>query len=442
MSNHTPHDSWDFWPGKAVCGTSGRRAAVSLPALGLGALLLFALASACARAAEFAPGGAVLCVPKAAAAVQLALPLAPDTAGDKSAANCRLVEIGGSAQPVPAALVVGPGDEGSAGPLYLTATLPPLSEPRQRRFRLESAGASAKLDTAFRFRDLDPQRILLEEEGRPVLVYNHGVITNEKIPKSDARRSRACFVHPIYGLWGEVLTESFPRDHYHHHGLFWAWPHVRIEGKEYDLWVYNNIRQRFVRWLARQTSPVAAVLGVENGWFVDGHQVMTERIWLRVYRPAGESRAIDVQMCFIPLEHPITLCGAEGKSYGGLNLRYAPRPQKETLITVPSGKSREDLPDTPLAWADLTARFAGAPEPSGAAIFVDPGHPDFPPTWLTRHYGILCVGWPGVKPRTFPPGKPICLNYRVWIHKHALEPEQIQEAFDAYATARRAAWQP
>ncbi len=408
--------------------------------VGLAALWLWAVASAWACAGQASARGPILRVPQAKAAVPLALALPPGTAA-ASGGNLRLVESGGSAHAVPAAAVVGPAEDGSAGPLYLAATLPP-SQPRERQFRLEAAAASGPANSPFGFRDLDPQRIALEEDGRPVLVYNHGVITNEKIPKSDARRSRACFVHPIYGLWGEVLTESFPRDHYHHHGLFWAWPHVYIEGKEYDLWVYNNIRQRFVRWLARQTSPVAAVLGVENGWFVDQRQVMTERIWLRVFRPAGDSRAIDVDMCFIPLDHPITLCGAEGKSYGGLNLRYAPRPEKETLITVPGGKTREDLPDTPLAWADLTARFAGAPERSGAAIFVDPGHPDFPPTWLTRHYGILCVGWPGVKPRTFAPGRPIRLSYRVWIHKHALEPEQIQEAFDAYAAARRATWQP
>jgi len=28
--------------------------------------------------------------------------------------------------------------------------------------------------------------------------------------------------------------------------------------------------------------------------------------------------------------------------------------------------------------------------------YIHPSHPDFPPTWLTRHYGCLCVGWPGV----------------------------------------------
>jgi len=304
-----------------------------------------------------------------------------------------------------------------------------------RRFRVEAA--VKKNDApAFRFREIDDKSLELLDGDKPVLVYNHGVITNEKIPKNDLRRSRACFVHPIYGLNGEVLTESFPKDHWHHHGLFWAWPHVSIEGKQYDLWVYNNIQQRFVRWICRQSGPVAALLAAENGWFVGDKKVMIERVWLRVYKAAGGERSIDVELVFIPVDKPITLLGAEGKSYGGINLRYAPR--TNTVITVPTGRSKEDLPDTPLAWADLTAQFAGAPGPSGAALFVHPKHPDFPPTWLTRHYGILCIGWPGVKPKTFPPGEPIRMDYRMWIHQSAAELADLQEAFDAYGAAGKA----
>ena len=61
--------------------------------------------------------------------------------------------------------------------------------------------------------------------------------------------------------------------------------------------------------------------------------------------------------------------------------------EKDSTITVPAGTSAKDLPDTPLPWADLTCKFAGAKQPSGAAIFIPRDHPDYPPTWLTRHYG-------------------------------------------------------
>jgi hypothetical protein len=177
-------------------------------------------------------------------------------------------------------------------------------------------------------------------------------------------------------------------------------------------------------------------LAVENGWFIGDKKVMIERVWLRAFRPAGGSRSIDVELTLIPVDKPITLRGAEGKSYGGINLRYAPR--KDTVITVPSGRTKEDLPDTRLAWADLTAKFAGAPGPSGAAILVHPKHPDFPPPWLTRHYGILCCGYPGVKGKTFAPGEPVRLDYRVWIHKSAVEVADLQRAFEAYGAGKYA----
>ena len=116
-----------------------------------------------------------------------------------------------------------------------------------------------------------------------------------------------------------------------------------------------------------------------------------------------------------------------------MTLRYAPA--KETIITTPDGRTREDLSIARLPWADLSAQFAGAPAMSGAAIFIDPAHPNYPPEWLTRHYGCLCVGWPGVKEQIFPPGKPIHCRYRVWIHRSAHQAAQLAAAYQDYRRA-------
>jgi hypothetical protein len=206
----------------------------------------------------------------------------------------------------------------------------------------------------------------------------------------------------------------------------------------HDLWGDKKIRQRFVRWIARETGPVAAVLAVENGWFVGEKKVMVERVWLRTFAASDTSRAIDIDFAFVPVDKPITLKGAGGKSYGGLTVRFNVQKKIRPRITVPAGVAKDDLPDTPLEWADLTSTFPGATEPSGAAVFIPPDHPDFPPTWLTRHYGPLCVGWPGVKGRTFQPGKPICLSYRIWIHNSAAGPAELKRAYEAYKAAAAA----
>jgi len=419
----------------------GRRFRASLWAH---ALVLSAAVCACAvlHAAEPA---AVLVVPASNAVVHVGAVLPPEVKAARLGA-WQLVEVGQPATAIPAQMAAAVAADGTAqeGRVQLVASIPPRQGAEEiRKFRLRPVGASAgDKGAGFRFQDVSDVSLGLWEGETPVLVYNHGMVTVERVPAKDSRRTRACYIHPLWGLQGEVLTDDAPGDHTHHRGVFWAWPHITIDGREYDLWVYNNIKQKFVGWLAREAGPVAATLGVENGWFVGDKKVMIERVWMRTYRAGASERALDIEFTLTPVDKPVTLVGAPGKSYGGLNARYAPR--EKTLITVPSGPTKQDLPDTPLAWADLTAKFKdqNARSPSGAAVFVDPGHPDYPPTWLTRHYGILCVGWPGVKGKTFEPDKPIRLCYRIWIHKSAADTETLKDAYDAYAAGHKAEWKP
>jgi hypothetical protein len=302
----------------------------------------------------------------------------------------------------------------------------------RREFAAVTIGAAAQTAsrTRFRFEAVSDKSLGLWEGDRPVLVYNHGVISKPEVPGA---RSRSTYVHPLYGLDGEILTDDFPKDHIHHRGLHWAWPHIKIAAEEYDLWSLRGIRYEFQRWLGRETKSNMAVLGVENGWFTGDKKVMQESVWLRAYPASTGGRSIDVDLTWTPVDQPITLWGAEGKSYGGLTLRFAPR--SKTIITVPTGRTSEDLVVTRLPWADLSGDLRGADQLSGAAVLVHPGHPDHPPTWMTRHYGMLAVGWPGVTPQTFPSGKPFSCRYRIWVHRGAPEAAEIQNVYKAYCAS-------
>ncbi len=317
----------------------------------------------------------------------------------------------------------------SASDAALVTTLPPRQWREQpRRFELRPKPDSQPSEGArFRFSPVNEDSLLLWEGADRVMVYNHGMLLAEGAPED---RRRSSYVHPIFGLDGEVLTDDFPKDHYHHRGLFWTWPHVKVGGEEFDLWTIKGIRQRFERFLVQHTASTGATLAVENGWFVEDRKVMRERIWFRVY-PANESgRCIDVDCFWIPTDRPVSLAGAAGKSYGGMTLRFAPR--TDTRITTTLGSENKDLAMTHLPWADFSARFEGRDAFSGAALFVADDHPDYPPTWLTRHYGALCLGWPGVEAQTFPPSKPIHCRYRVWVHRDAPAKQTVEDAYEAY----------
>lgn len=284
--------------------------------------------------------------------------------------------------------------------------------------------------TGFQLKDIDEKSIGLWENGQPVLVYNTGL---RSLPGNPAAGRRSSYVHPLYGLNGEILTDDFPPDHYHHHGLFWGWPHVKIGKRDYDLWKMRGIRIDIQRWITQQAEGNRAVLSLENGWFVGDRRVMKEVVTLKVHPRTAEGREIDIRFQWTPTENAITLGGAEGKGYGGLTLRFAPR--KETTITVPSGQTKEDLLSTRLPWADLSAKFQDASSASGAALMVDPEHPNFPPYWMTREYGVLAVGWPGDEPRTLGAGETVDCSYRVWIHNGSPTAAEIQHQYDAFRRA-------
>lgn len=273
----------------------------------------------------------------------------------------------------------------------------------------------------FRFAAVDDGALGLWEGDRPVLVYNHGVRTKAGVP---ADRRRSSYVHPLYGLDGEVLTDDFPKDHYHHRGLYWAWPHVRVGDTEHDLWMLRGVRHQFERFVERQAGADAAVLAVENGWYVGPRRVVREEVRFRVAPADATGRVIDVELRWTALKDPVTLRGAAGKGYGGLSLRFAPR--RETVITTADGRQPKDLNRTRLAWADLTARFEGARSPSGIAVLVGRQHPNSPPTWITRHYGFLGVGWPGVQAGVLPVGQAVTCTYRLWIHRGPADVQRLK----------------
>ena len=55
---------------------------------------------------------------------------------------------------------------------------------------------------------------------------------------------------------------------------------------------------------------------------------------------------------------------------------------------------------------------------------------------MTRAYGLLAVGWPGVKSQTLESGKTITCSYGVWIHRGRVDAAKIQSVYDAFSADR------
>jgi len=56
--------------------------------------------------------------------------------------------------------------------------------------------------------------------------------------------SRSNYLHPVFGLDGEILTEDFPTDHLHHRGIFWTWHQLWHDSLRLsDSWMCENFSQ-------------------------------------------------------------------------------------------------------------------------------------------------------------------------------------------------------
>ncbi len=302
----------------------------------------------------------------------------------------------------------------------------PASEERTLRFRLVRVAAQPV--PAFRLAEAEERCLHVTEGDRRVVTYNFGMMLPEGVP---ADRRRSSYVHPLYGLDGEQLSDDFPRDHYHHRGLFWAWPRCKAGDRAFDVWALTGGEQRFERWLGREAGSVCAVFGVENGWYVGNRKLVKETVWLRVW-PAGDvGRAVDVDLTFEALDEPVEILGAAGKGYGGLGLRFAPR--TDTVIMIEEGRQSGDSNMKRSHWADFSARFGGRQAFSGAAIFEEPGNPGTPNGWTLRPYGYIGLNWPGLQPYVLQPGQPIRERYRLWLHRGDFGAGQVLQAYQAFA---------
>jgi hypothetical protein len=283
------------------------------------------------------------------------------------------------------------------------------------------------------------QMQFIEDSGRGTLTLRDGrnnVLTycfaDQLKEGIDPQYVRSCYIHPLFSLDGAALTDDFPKDHLHHHGVFWTWPVVKTRGQDTQTWhpASPSLRQQFVGWLKREAKKEAAALGVENVWKLDGREIVAREIVNLEVHPADRfGRAIDLELRLEAVGGPLGLQGApdQNKGYGGLCLRGV-EIFKGATLTTDQGIQKEDAVNTSFRWADLSTRDLGV------AVFVSSDHPGFPVAWLIRnsYAGVLNPSWPGLKPAVLQPGKPVVLRYRLYIHRGDAAAGGVREAYRRY----------
>jgi hypothetical protein len=264
------------------------------------------------------------------------------------------------------------------------------------------------------WKDLGDGRVELSEGGKPALVYNYGPQLRQGAPEN---KRRCCYIFPVYTPAGISILDDFPKDHWHHRGLFWSWPVVEAGGKTYDLWMNFTVTERLGRSPVTAAGARQARLETENFWQADGKDLVREDLRMTVFPAEGSAREMDVELTWTALNEPVTLKGSreEGKSYGGFSARFADR--ESTVVRADGQVLAKDEDRNPRGWAELEGVYGG--KRALFRITPDPKDLGAPYQWCLRHYGFIGASFPGRTDTedgyTLHPGKPLTLRFRVRI---------------------------
>lgn len=283
----------------------------------------------------------------------------------------------------------------------------------------------------------------ISDGGKPVLVYHYAWVEPPEGVAQNFRRTG--YIHPLYGLDGEVLTEDYPSDHYHHRGVFWGWPRGEWKGKRLDTWGLSNSRQVHRALLGSGGDDKKAYLEIENDWVLDeapDEPIVRESVRIDVHPATDVGRALDFTITLKNIsDASLSLKGAveQNKGYGGFNFR-PDAARKPMHFTTALGVQTEDTFIAESPWVDVSyAVTPGSEKLSGAAIFQHPDNPDYPhPHYLIRHYAFLGHAWPGNEPYEIAAGDSVTLRYRLYTHRGNAEEGQVAEAWEAYLEDVRA----
>lgn len=278
------------------------------------------------------------------------------------------------------------------------------------------AAAAAQEALGFRWEEAPGGKLRLIEDGRHVLDYNYGPQLKPGVAED---RRREGYIYPLHTPAGVSPLDDFPEDHPHHRGLFWAWMSITHDGKTYDIWTLKpGIEHRFHQFPHRGVSGDSGSLVVENGWYAGGRLIVRETVKITAHRAAGNERNVDLALTLEATDGNVILAGSpeDGKGYGGLSLRFAPR--TDTRILTPEGIVTANENEVPHAWAALEAIYNG--ERASIRVISNPANTGHPPGWCLRPYGFVGANFPGFKSRTLTPGTPLVLEYRVSARDGAL----------------------
>ena len=259
------------------------------------------------------------------------------------------------------------------------------------------------------------QGIELTDNGKPVFFY-------QRKPKSlTGQYVFTNYIHPLYGLNGDTLTEEFPPDHPYHRGIFWSWHQLYIDDKSLgDGWVNEGVSQDVINVITQKNQEAAQII-LDVLWksstFQDRKPFLRENTTITVHEIESDIRKIDFEIVLKPLAEGFQIGGSpDEKGYGGFCARL--KLSDDLIFTSEDGAVKpQELQIKAGPWMDFSGRFGKDKKVSGMTILCNPSTPNYPEPWILRQKGSMQNSvFPGKKRLSIQTDQQVVLRYRIIIH--------------------------
>lgn len=293
------------------------------------------------------------------------------------------------------------------------------------------SGSVPKKKSPFLFKE-NVQGIELLENGNPVFFYQ------QKTKLLSGKYKVNNYLHPLYSLNGDTLTEESPKDHPYHRGIFWGWHQHFIDNKSVgEGWIMENIYEDIVN-VKKQILNESAQIDLKVLWkssiYENGKPYIEENTRIIVHPKEPDVRKIDFEISLRALVPAVQIGGSDDeKGYGG----FCPRVKLPDGLIFTSTEGPVKPQNTPIKagpWMDLSGAYGKNGEISGLTILCHQSTPNYPAPWILRQKSSMQnVVFPGGRERiNVSMDNPIVLRYCLIIHNGNSAGLNLMELHEQY----------
>ena len=259
----------------------------------------------------------------------------------------------------------------------LTFLSPPLKPGQKMRLSIYPLLGGNIGDHATAKKQGDQVQFMVREH--PVLSYQ-GATRKDTPAGLDSLFLRGGYLHPLITPSGKVVTDDYPKNHLHHHGVWMAWTKAVVDGRETDFWNMGQGKGKvdFVSLEKTWSGPVEAGLIAKHKYtdLTSGSplDVLGDTWTVKTYAVGDAYRMIDLE------SEQVTLNGKTLElpiyHYGGIGIRgleaWNGKGDAATFTTSENVTDRIKANGQPARWIRMTGKVEGG----GVAGIAILSHPD------------------------------------------------------------------